>query len=456
MSGTEEFERFINWLEEVPLYGHKDGTRNMVLLMQCLRRRPDGTFPEEPVDAKVIHVAGTNGKGSCCAMLASVLQAAGSRVGLYTSPHLVDYCERIQVDGRPISHGDFARLGNVVKEEIGRMVADGFNHCTFFEILTAIAFLYFNEQKVDYIVLETGVGGRLDATNTIHHPLLTLITSISLDHTKVLGSTVEAIAGEKAGILRPGCPIVLSKNLPSVQQVVKDKAKDENCPYLYAGDVAAKADDDGTALTLSCHLSSSVENDGGRTASFTYQDLKVPLTGDYQIENVCAVLCCLYFLKQEGLDLKDPVIAEGLAGTRWPGRMQHLLRKGQPVLLDGAHNPSGASMLAGYLSRRYQDKNCTLVFSALAKKDLTGVLSPLRDCPAVKRVIFTCIDGQDSTNIFEDIWKQGNVKKPYRVVDRPLAALDLAVSEKPDLVICAGSLYLIGDLLKGMEYVQFS
>ncbi|HCA34690.1 MAG TPA: hypothetical protein DEP00_06500, partial [Lachnospiraceae bacterium] len=104
----------------------------------------------------------------------------------------------------------------------------------------------------------------------------------------------------------------------------------------------------------------------------------------------------------------------------------------------------------------YQDKNCTLVFSALAKKDLTGVLSPLRDCPAVKRVIFTCIDGQDSTNIFEDIWKQGNVKKPYRVVDRPLAALDLAVSEKPDLVICAGSLYLIGDLLKGMEYVQFS
>lgn len=456
MKETEEYGRFIRWLEEVPLYGHKDGTRNMVLLMQRLRRRPDGTCPEEPVDAGVIHVAGTNGKGSCCAMLASVLEESGSKVGLYTSPHLVDYAERIQVNGRPISHGDFARLGCIVKEEIERMVADGFNHCTFFEILTAIAFLYFNEQKVDYIVLETGVGGRLDATNIIEHPLLTLITSISLDHTKVLGSTVEAIAGEKAGILRPGCPIVLSKNVPSVQQVVKEKARDENCPYLYAGEVESGAEDDGSHLTLSAHLSAAVENDKGRAAFFEYRDLTIPLTGDYQVENACAVLCCLYFLKQKDPAVTDAVIARGLAGTRWPGRMQHLLWKGQPVLLDGAHNPSGAGMLAGYLARHYEDKDCTLVFSALAKKDLTGVLSPLRDCPAVKRVIFTCIDGQDSTEIFEDIWRQVAGGKPYRVIPSPIKALDQAVSERPDLVVCAGSLYLIGDLLKGMENVQFS
>ena len=276
-----EYDSFIRWLEEVPLYGHKDGTRNMEKLMARMGH------PER--EAKVIHVAGTNGKGSICAMIASVLRESGLKVGLYTSPHLVSYTERIQVDGVQIPKTDLARIGTKVKEEIGKMVAEGENHCTFFEILTAIGFLYFAEQKVDAIVLEVGVGGRLDATNIIDDPALCVIASISLDHTKVLGDTLEAIAGEKAGILRASCPVVLAENPLCVQEVVKQKASQIPCGYLYAPDFDVAAD--------------------------TYE---IPLVGDYQVQNKQAALVSLRYLQEHGFPITEESLREGLKKTAWP------------------------------------------------------------------------------------------------------------------------------------------
>ena len=181
-----DYEAYIQWLEAVPMYGQKDGIHNMEKLMDRLGN-PQDQIP-------VIHVAGTNGKGSCCAMLAQILKESGYKVGLYTSPHLVEYTERIQVDGVAISKEDWVQLGLVVKETAQAIAQEGGNHATFFELITAIGFLYFVRQKVDIIVLETGVGGRLDATNVVKNPALCLITSISLDHTKVLGNSLEQIA----------------------------------------------------------------------------------------------------------------------------------------------------------------------------------------------------------------------------------------------------------------------
>ncbi len=400
------YESFIRWLEDVPLYGHKDGTRNMEKLMARMGH------PERL--AKVIHVAGTNGKGSICAMTASVLQESGLHVGLYTSPHLVRYTERIQVDGAEISETEFASIGSEVKAEIEKMVAEGENHCTFFEILTAIGFLYFARRKVDAVVLEVGVGGRLDATNIIEDPALCVIASISLDHTKVLGNTLEAIAFEKAGILRPSCPVVLAENPACVQEVVRRRAEETPCPYLYSPDYDLSA-----------------------------SEYEIPLTGDYQAQNKQAALCGLRYLQRVGFPITEESLREGLKKTAWPGRMQRLIFEGRELLLDGAHNPAGASMLAGYLSRNFEKDSVSLVFSALGKKDVRGILGPLRDVDAVREAVFTCIDGEDNTEQFVSIWEESG--KPCRVVKKPIEAVRAAGNG--GLTVCAGSLYLLGELL---------
>lgn len=411
------YEEFIAWLENVPHYGHKDGTRNM---QEFMRRRH---HPERQ-GGKILHTAGTNGKGSCCAMLSSVLRACGYKTGLYTSPHLVDYPERIQVDGVPISRKDFLRLGLTVREEITRMTADGLNHLTFFEILTCMAFLYFAEQKTDFIVLETGVGGLLDATNIAEPPelVLTLITSISLDHTKVLGSTVEQIAEQKAGILRPGVPVVLGMNPAGVQEVIRSRARELGSPYVYADDL--------------------------RRA----QGYRLSLTGEYQRQNLAVVLAGVDELRRQGVGIREEALRQGLEKTSWPGRMEERTFQGRPLLIDGAHNPGGAHMLAEYLARHYQAGECTLVYSALGKKDIASALGMLRDCPAIGQAVFTKIHGEDSLERFQQIWGK---EKPFCCADEPAKALSVAASLSGEgTIVAAGSLYLVGELLRAYPELQ--
>ena len=419
---------FINWLEAVPMYGKKDGFRNMEKLL--------ARFGDPQDQIPVIHVAGTNGKGSCCAMLAQILRESGYSVGLFTSPHLVEYTERIQVDGKQIPKADFLQTGLEVKAAAEAIAAEGHNHATFFELITATAFIYFYRRKVDVIVLETGVGGRLDATSVVKEPKLCLITSISLDHTKVLGDTLPQIAGEKAGIIRPGAPVVLAENQPSVQAVVKAEADRNGCQYCYSGEVER------------------VTEDHYRCADFDYEQLEVALIGDYQVQNVSAVLCAVSFLQKAGWKITEETLRLGLKHTRWPGRMERREFEARPILLDGAHNPSGAQMLADYLDGHYAPRSCNLVFSALAKKDISGIVQPLKQCAAIGQVFFTCIHGEDQLQELSDLWKQGReaaskaeTKHSIRCIASPKEALQAAVHQ-PDteLTVCAGSLYLVGEI----------
>lgn len=428
-----DYEAYIQWLEAVPMYGQKDGIHNMEKLMGRLGN-PQDQIP-------VIHVAGTNGKGSCCAMLAQILKESGYKVGLYTSPHLVEYTERIQVDGVAISKEDWVQLGLIVKETAQAIAQEGGNHATFFELITAIGFLYFVRQKVDIIVLETGVGGRLDATNVVKNPALCLITSISLDHTKVLGNSLEQIAGEKAGIIQPGAPVVLAANDPVVQAVVGARAAQLGSPFYDSGWVQ------------------SGESGHYHNGHFCYDHLETALIGDYQVQNTKAVLSAVTILQQQGWKITEETLRRGLANTRWPGRMEKRCYRGQTVLLDGAHNPSGAQMLSDYLANHRQGQSCTLVFSALAKKDVTGILLPLQNCKAIDQVIFTSIDGENQMEEFARIWLKGRQAakdgeeemQPICIAD-PREALEKAAllqegkKEQDGWIVCAGSLYLVGEI----------
>ena len=419
---------FIEWLEAVPMYGKKDGFHNMEKLL--------ARFDDPQDQIPVIHVAGTNGKGSCCAMMAQILRESGYSVGLFTSPHLVEYTERIQVDGKQIPKEEFLKIGREVKAAAEAIAAEGHNHATFFELITATAFVYFYRCKVDVIVLETGVGGRLDATSVVKEPKLCLITSISLDHTKVLGDTLPQIAGEKAGIIRPGAPVVLAENQPSVQAVVKAEADKNGCQYCYSGEVKVEA---------AGHY---------RSDEFDYEKLEVALIGDYQVQNVSAVLCAVGFLQKAGWQITEETLRAGLKHTRWPGRMESREFEGRPILLDGAHNPSGAQMLADYLAGHYAPGSCNLVFSALAKKDISGIIQPLKQCIAIGQVFFTCIHGEDQLQELTELWKQGREEadnlisgQDVRCIASPKEALKAAVHQ-PDtkLTVCAGSLYLVGEI----------
>lgn len=414
------YKEFITWLEEVPLYGHKDGTKNIEKLMARMGH------PEKC--ARVVHVAGTNGKGSCCAMIASVLKESGMKVGMFTSPHLISYGERIRVNGVNISEEDFVRIGMTIKDEIGKMVAEGENHCTFFEIVTAIGFLYFAEQKVDVVVLEVGVGGRLDATNIIPDPAVCLIASISLDHTQTLGNTLEAIAGEKAGIIKPGRPVILSENPLCVQQVVREKAEALGASYIYAPESGI----DGALYDI-------------------------PLEGNYQMQNRQSAVTVLKEMAKQGFPVTEHSLKRGLEKTSWPGRMQSMEFNGVEILMDGAHNPGGAQALARYLDETYKPGSVLLVFSALGKKDLGGILKPLAETKAVAQAVFTFIHGEDNLQNFMNIWSQvetDGFMKPFEVAYRPIDAICRAMEYEDKKIVCAGSLYLIGELLEEMQEME--
>ena len=430
----KSFEEAVAWLEGVPRYSKKDGLENMYKLMERFGN-PQKRF-------HVIHVAGTNGKGSCCAMLAQVLTEAGYRVGRYVSPHLVDYSERISLMGEDISHERFLELAIRVRREAEAMQAQGQNHPTFFELITAIGFLAFAEAGVDWVVLETGVGGRLDSTNILEAPDLCLIASVSLDHTKVLGSTVEAIAGEKAGIIKPGVPIVLGRNLPGVQRVVSEKAAEKKAPYIYAGAYSVKLhynDERG----IFCNIASR---------EYRYGDLSVRLSGDFQIDNLAAVLSACEELIRQGVLTDRRPVREGLKKVFWPGRMESVSFRGRSFLIDGAHNPDAAHRLSDFLSAR--GGSWTLCFSALSKKDVDGVLKELAACPVIDRVIFAPLTEGTKSIPYEEakeIWLSHGGRASFDGASGTADALCLAAAEAPDRIVCAGSLYFVGEILAFLQ-----
>ena len=372
---------------------------------------------------KVIHVAGTNGKGSTCAMLASVLAEAGYKTGLYTSPHLVEYTERIKIDGQDISQEKFAGLILEVIELANKNNIP----VTEFEILTAIAFKHFYDQKVDYVVLETGLGGRLDATNIIKHPLVSIITTLDMDHVDRLGDTIDKIAFEKAGIIKEQIPIITLKDNKGLN-ILKE--------------VALKR---SSSLILSDSSKYKIEKNSIIIDDNTY---KLPLLGLYQIKNLSLVLETIKFLNKIGLSIEQDFVKSGLEKVKWPARFQYI--KEQNLILDGAHNPSGAKLLRESLDFYFPDKRRIWIYSSLNTKDYELIIKILFK----KDDMVICTNSSSKNAIKPHILEKTiltiNPSQKVYIADNVKKAINLSFSfvVKNHLIIVAGSLYTIGEFLE--------
>jgi dihydrofolate synthase/folylpolyglutamate synthase len=372
----------------------------------------------------VVHVAGTNGKGSTCAMIEAGLRASGIRTGLYTSPHLIEPTERIQIAGLPVSPEQFAQAFQVVHQTAAKLDLDC--HPTYFETVTAMGFWLFREMRVDTAVVEVGLGGRLDATNVVQ-PALTVLTPIDFDHQTFLGNTIESIAAEKAGILKQGVPAVVSRQHPEAMQVIESRADLLNVSITKTEDFKLhdlQLDERGS----------------------TFNGLRCPLAGEHQVENAVAALLALRSLG---------IPPDGIADTHWPGRLEHV-SPNPDIILDGAHNPAGARALAKYLQRFYSHRRLWLIFGAMRDKaveEVSGILFPL-----AQELILTAPSNPRAANPAELQALAGRGETAPDVA-AALARLHQRGHQEDlseDVVVITGSLYLIGEARAALQNVRQS
>jgi dihydrofolate synthase / folylpolyglutamate synthase len=369
-----------------------------------------------------VHVAGTNGKGSTAAMLDAILRASGRRTGLYTSPHLVDFCERIRVDGRTIPRAVVVAL---VAELRAALEPRGIR-LTHFEFTTLLAFEWLVRTDVDVAVVEVGLGGRLDATNVVT-PAVTTITSIGLDHEAWLGHDVATIAGEKAGIAKAGVPLVLGRVPAEAEAVIRARAAAVGAPLVAVGRDARLVPGDG--------------GDVFTAPGVRWTGLRIALPGAFQRANAAVALAAAGLLPPP-LGVDEAAVRRGLAGVRWPGRLA-VVRERPRVVLDGAHNPDGAAALAAELPRLARDGPVTLVFAAMADKAWQRMLGPL--VPHVARAICTRVGRRaaDPAPLAAAL----AARVPAVAVSEPRAAIATAIAETPPdgTVLVTGSLFLVGE-----------
>ncbi|MCF7839089.1 MAG: bifunctional folylpolyglutamate synthase/dihydrofolate synthase [Candidatus Marinimicrobia bacterium] len=385
----------------------------------------------------VIHVAGTNGKGSVAAMLAAILTSAGLRTGLYTSPHLVRFNERFLLDGQPVADDVLGRWLAAVEAADGAGVAAGRRPATFFELATAMAFYGFREQAVQIAVIETGMGGRWDATNIVRS-LVSVITQIDLDHQEYLGPDLASIAGEKAGIIKPGRPVVLGALPPEADEVVTAAARAAGVRPLRAPDGVTVRLRDQTEAGLRLEA----ETPGRRLGT-----LRLALLGRYQAANCAVVLTALEALAAQGLEVPEEAIREGLERVRWPARCQWL-GHAPPVLLDGAHNPSGARALAQTLRDIAGKRPVVLLLGVLADKDVDGIL---RAWQGLSVGLALATDVPNERGLPRDQLAARARVRGWPVEGLPLAAAWTRGVEEATrtgaMLVIAGSLYLAGAIL---------
>src|SRR5579863_9988206 len=423
---------------------HKFDLAHMRVLLEALNH-PERKFPG-------ILIAGTNGKGSTAATLASILQASGLRTGLYTSPHLVRINERVRINGREITDDDFALLHGVVDRTAERLVEEGELpwHPSFFEMLTAIAFEYFAQNKVEIAVLEVGMGGRLDATNVIE-PRVSVITDISLDHQKFLGNTVAEIAREKAGIIRPGGVVVTLPQQPQANDVIGNTILDLGAqgvsavpyvPPVSPGSVEYLVRSVGSALfPVSRYLLQVMEK----------QILvETPLVGRHQLRNIALAVATAEVLSHQGFAITPETIERGIRETRWPGRFQVIPPEGTApeYVFDVAHNPAGAWALRSALSACYEDRPLTFVFGAMRDKAISEIAEIL--FPLAAHVIATKADNPRSAT--PDEIREAAARTATDIEDATdvAAALDRASSlaGPRGVVVITGSIYIVGEAMR--------
>jgi dihydrofolate synthase/folylpolyglutamate synthase len=381
-----------------------------------------------PQDAfQSVHVAGTNGKGSTCAMIESGLRLAGRRTGLFISPHLVDPVERIQAGGVPVTHDEFAAAFDEVHAACERLLAQGRidMHATYFETITAMGFLLFRRRAVEVAVLEAGMGGRLDATNVVD-PVLSVITPVDFDHEKYLGDTIPKIAAEKAGIIKPGRPAVFARQHREAEEVLEAAARAVDAPFVRAADWSIRGLHFGPYESRFCAVG---------PGAFINVDCR--LIGAHQIENALTAAVAL-----SRLGLVPEEIRRGIAAARWPGRLEIVAHRPE-ILLDGAHNPAGARALAVYVERFLRRRRIWMIFAAMQDKDLAQLGRFL--FPLASELIFTAPPGQPRAWPPETMREiTGQSRARCAATPREALALARAGAGPDDVILVTGSLYLVG------------
>jgi len=401
------YKQALAWLYGLQRFGIKLGLENIRRLLDeccsgvCVKRlalTAAGAFT-----FKVIHVAGTNGKGSVCAIIDSICRAQGYRTGLFISPHLVTFRERIRVTGEMISEGAAADGLTMIRN----LTADWDPHPTFFEVTTALALKHFGEAKIDVAVLETGLGGRLDATNAVQSDV-SVITPIGLDHEKWLGRTLAQIAAEKAGIIKPGVPVVFAPQRPQAEQVIRARAAECGSPVQFVGE--------------------------------TYHSSPVALRGEYQKQNAAVAIAAIY---AANMQVGEKAIVRGLAAVEWPARFQ---KWDERTIIDGAHNPGAARILAQTWREVFGDQKATLVLAVLSDKDLRGICEAL--APVAESVLLPKILSERASAP-EELAKMFSIitpPLPHSITPTIADALMLARAQ-PNPILITGSLHFAGEVL---------
>ena len=425
---TAKSDRAIEKIHEFSKFGSVLGLERMTELLSLLGDPQD--------QLKVIHVAGTNGKGSVCRYIYSVLLEEGYKTGIYISPFIENFNERIEIDQVCINDEDLAAYTDRVLEAVSIMIKKGLQSPTEFEVITALALLYFKEKACDYVVLEVGLGGSGDSTNVCREPLMTVITSISMDHMGRLGNTIEEIAAEKAGIIKDGCPVVTSASDVRALRVIERTAEDHKSMFFETTNLPVRITEEG--ISGSCF---DVDVQG-----VSFEGVRIAMAGRHQIDNAVAAMCALSMMEERGdVRVSRRALYAGLAAARQPGRMEVFTEEKGPItIIDGAHNPDGAKALKEAIGSFCTDKKILMVIGVLADKDVKGMMDHFTDM--TEDFIVTQPDNPrrlKAESLADMLRSRGctcieapDIKQAYKEACQR--------KDKYDVIIYAGSLYMIG------------
>lgn len=415
------YQEIVNYIEEIPKFTVKNPPEHTKELLNRL-----GNLQNR---MKVIHVAGTNGKGSTCAYLASMLSAGGYRTGLFTSPHLVKINDRFRINGTIMSDDDFVKSFETVKRVIDEAGADGFAHPSYFETLFLMGIEYFYRKNVDYLVLETGLGGGKDPTNCVEKPLACIITSISIDHVQYLGDTIPAIASEKAGIIKPGVPVIYDAHTAEAAEVIRARAKELGSPAY--------------ALCPQQYELKEQSRQGIRFA-FEGEELEIPYIAQYQMMNASLAYFTMKKL-QPVHGIAGDTLKEGSRNVKWPGRMETIL---PGVIVDGAHNADGVGQFIKTVEQFRKGHRIVLLFSAVSDKEYEKMIRLICGRIMPDAVVTTQIQGERKILAEElaDIFIAGGAKNVAAEPDVKRAFEKALELQQGGMVFCVGSLYLIGEI----------
>ncbi len=424
------YQQAWQFLDNLQFFKIKLGLDAMDLFMSRLSNPQRGM--------KFIHIGGTNGKGSVGAILCSILSEAGYKVGFYTSPHLTSVRERFRIGNSYISKDDFARSGSKITKVLGQ------EQITYFEFTTALALLWFKEQQVDLVLMEVGMGGRLDATNIIS-PMVSVITNVSMDHEEYLGDTIAKLAGEKAGIIKPDTPVVSGADADESIDVISKASRQAAVPLYLSG-----RDFSGTRTMDGCWNYAGINNN--------HNNLPLKIKGTHQVDNSAIALAAIELIKKHGFEVTDQVLKTGLRKVTWPGRLEtiqtgadnqtsgHLtITEKRFFLLDGAHNPAGVEALRLALTNEFSYDRLILIWGAMADKDLKTALDIIT--PLAGKIIFSRAESERSAEpeLLKELLPE-NIQRITETRKTVKEAIEAAVNfaSANDLICIAGSLYLVG------------